>query len=67
MLVLTRRIKESILIGDDIEVTLLDVCNLQAKIGIQANKQTRIIRKEIADKKTGKSSKEDTIDSQRNQ
>ncbi|MDQ0613737.1 carbon storage regulator [Microbacterium sp. W4I4] len=49
MLVLTRRIGESVLIGDDIEVTLLDIKGDSVRIGINAPRTTRIQRSEIVD------------------
>lgn len=49
MLVLTRRIGESLLIGDDIEVTLLDIKGDSVRIGIRAPRETRIQRSEIVD------------------
>jgi len=47
MLVLTRKINESIKIGDDIEITILSVSGEQIKIGIEAPKHIEIHRKEI--------------------
>lgn len=47
MLALSRKVNESIMIGNDIEVTILDVKNDQVKIGIQAPKSVGIYRKEI--------------------
>lgn len=47
MLVLTRRIGERVLIGDDIEVTVLDVKGDSVRIGVQAPRTTRIQRAEI--------------------
>lgn len=47
MLVLTRRIGESVLIGDEIEVTLLDVKGDSIRVGIKAPRETRIQRSEI--------------------
>jgi len=47
MLVLTRRIGESVLIGDEIEVTLLDVKGDSVRLGIRAPRETRIQRSEI--------------------
>lgn len=47
MLVLTRRIGESVLIGDEIEVTLLDVKGDSVRLGIKAPRTTRIQRSEI--------------------
>ncbi|HLS06697.1 MAG TPA: carbon storage regulator CsrA [Bacillota bacterium] len=47
MLVLTRRIHESIQIGDEIEVKVLAVEGDQIKIGIDAPMSVEIHRKEI--------------------
>jgi len=47
MLVLTRRIGERVLIGDDVEVTVLEVKGDSVRIGIQAPRETRIHRAEI--------------------
>lgn len=47
MLVLTRKINESIKIGDDIEVTILSVSGEQIKIGIDAPRRVEIHRKEV--------------------
>ncbi|MDE7422465.1 MAG: carbon storage regulator CsrA [Lachnospiraceae bacterium] len=47
MLALSRKQNESIVIGNDIEVTILDVKNEQVKIGISAPKHVGIYRKEI--------------------
>ncbi|MDX8363824.1 carbon storage regulator CsrA [Cytobacillus sp. IB215665] len=47
MLVLTRRKDEAIHIGEDIEITVLDIDGEQIKLGIQAPKHVEIHRKEI--------------------
>jgi carbon storage regulator len=47
MLVLTRKLKEAIQIGDDIEITVLAISGDQVKIGINAPKHVEIHRKEI--------------------
>lgn len=47
MLVLTRKLNQSIKIGDDIEVTILAIEGEQIKIGIEAPKNVEIHRKEI--------------------
>jgi carbon storage regulator len=47
MLVLTRRLKESIIIGDDIEISILSIEGDQVKLGISAPKNVDIHRKEI--------------------
>lgn len=47
MLVLTRKADESIMIGDDIEVKLLDIKENQVKIGISAPKNVAVHRREV--------------------
>ena len=47
MLALTRKNGESIIIGNDIEITILDVKGEQVKIGISAPKSVPVYRKEI--------------------
>lgn len=49
MLVLARKINQSIMIGNDIEVTLLEIKGDQIKIGISAPQNVPIYRKEIFD------------------
>ena len=48
MLILSRKIKESIIIGD-CEVTILDISGKHAKVGISAPREIPIYRKEIYD------------------
>lgn len=50
MLVLMRRLGESILIGDDIKITLVDSRSTQAKIGIEAPKSVVILREELIER-----------------
>lgn len=47
MLALTRKVKDSIMIGNDIEITILEVKGDQVKLGIDAPKEVGIYRKEI--------------------
>jgi carbon storage regulator len=47
MLVLTRKINESIIIGDDIEIVIVDVYRNRVRIGINAPAEVTIHRKEI--------------------
>lgn len=47
MLALSRKINESIIVGNDIEITILEVKGDQVKIGISAPKSVPIYRKEI--------------------
>lgn len=47
MLILTRHINESIIINDDITVTILKSNNGQVRIGIDAPKEVSVHREEI--------------------
>ena len=47
MLILTRRIGETLQIGDDITVTVLDVKGTQVRVGVVAPKDTRVDREEV--------------------
>ncbi len=47
MLVIRRRPGESLLIGDDVEIEILDSSPSQVKLGIRAPKSVVVIRKEI--------------------
>ncbi|MFJ7848231.1 carbon storage regulator CsrA [Peribacillus sp. NPDC097224] len=47
MLVLTRKQNESIMIGNDIEITVLAIEGEQVKVGINAPKNVDIHRKEV--------------------
>lgn len=47
MLVLNRKIGESIVIDSDTEITILDIKDGRVKIGIEAPKDKNILRKEV--------------------
>jgi carbon storage regulator len=47
MLVLTRKSNQSIMIGDEIEVSVLSVMGEKVRIGIQAPQKIPVFRKEI--------------------
>ena len=47
MLVLTRKVGQSIVIGDEIEVVILEVRGEQVRVGIRAPKNVSVHRKEI--------------------
>jgi len=49
MLVLTRKVSQSIVIGDGIEVVVLEVRGEQVRLGIKAPKDVAVHRKEIYD------------------
>ena len=47
MLILTRRVGETLMIGDEVSVTVLGVKGNQVRIGIQAPKSVAVHREEI--------------------
>ena len=50
MLILTRRVGETLKIGDDIEVTVLGLRGGQVRMGINAPKDVAVHREEILDR-----------------
>ena len=47
MLILTRRVQEALMIGDDVTVTVLSVKGNQVRIGVNAPKDVSVHREEI--------------------
>lgn len=47
MLILSRKKDESIIIGDDIKITILDISSSQIRLGIDAPKELSILREEL--------------------
>lgn len=47
MLVLTRRVNQSIKIGDDIEITIIEVRGDQVRLGVTAPRDIPVHRKEV--------------------
>jgi carbon storage regulator len=47
MLILARRIGESIMIGDQVEISVVDIKGDQVKLGIKAPAQVKVYRREV--------------------
>jgi len=65
MLILTRRIGETLIIGDDVNITVLGVKGNQVRLGINAPKDVSVHREEIylriqQEKEGGESEGQDT-------
>jgi carbon storage regulator len=50
MLILTRRVGESLIIGDDVTITVLGVKGNQVRIGVNAPRDVAVHREEILDR-----------------
>ncbi len=60
MLLLTRRIGESIMIGDDVKITIAGTAGKQVRVGIEAPREISVNREEIYRKiKAGKGAGEE--------
>lgn len=53
MLVLTRKLGEKVLIGDDVVVTVVDIQGGKVRLAFEAPKNTVILRKELKNERTG--------------
>lgn len=66
MLILTRRIGETLMIGDDVTITVLGVKGNQVRIGVNAPKHVAVHREEIYQRiqkeKTGEGDPQDDTD-----
>lgn len=47
MLVITRKLDESITLGEDIEISVLEITKDRVKIGINAPKEVKVFRTEL--------------------
>ena len=62
MLILTRKVGETLAIGDNIEVTVLEVRGGQVRIGVSAPRDVVVNRKEILNRLNPESEKTDSQD-----
>ena len=65
MLILTRRVGESLRIGDDVSVTVLGIKGYQVRIGVNAPKSVSVHREEVYDRINDENSK-NSEDSEKN-
>ena len=49
MLILSRKINEKIMIGDDISISIIEVRGDQVRIGVDAPKNVKVYRQEVYD------------------
>jgi len=57
MLILTRRVGESLRIGDEVSVTVLGIKGSQVRIGVNAPKSVSVHREEVYDRINDENSK----------
>ena len=50
MLILTRRVNETVMIGDDVTVTVLSINHNQVRLGVNAPRHVPVHREEIYEK-----------------
>ena len=49
MLILSRKIDEKIMIGDDISISIIEIRGDQVRIGVDAPKKVKVFRQEVFD------------------
>ena len=49
MLILSRKINEKIMIGDDISISIIEIRGDQVRIGVDAPKTVKVFRQEVYD------------------
>ena len=61
MLILTRRVGESLMIGDDVTITVLGVKGNQVRVGVKAPKEVAVHREEILNRIEEASTEEEPL------
>jgi carbon storage regulator len=49
MLILSRKVNEKIMIGDDISISIIEIRGDQVRIGVDAPKHVKVFRREVYD------------------
>ncbi len=49
MLILSRRINEKIMIGDDVSISIIEIRGDQVRVGVDAPKTVKVFRQEVFD------------------
>jgi carbon storage regulator len=49
MLILSRRINEKIMIGDDVSISIIEIRGDQVRVGVEAPKTVKVFRQEVFD------------------
>jgi carbon storage regulator len=49
MLILSRKVNEKIMIGDDISISIIDIRGEQVRIGVNAPQSVKVFRQEVFD------------------
>jgi len=61
MLILTRRVNESLMIGDNVTITVLGVKGNQVRLGVNAPKDVAVHREEIYERIRAEGDDEDSV------
>jgi len=64
VLILTRKVGETIMVGDDIRVVVVDIKGRQVRVGVEAPAETKVYRGEIFDKIQEENNRASGVDAQ---